>query len=96
QGRRASQGRQARQPKPADPQAAATRLYDMEFSQSVDIAADPVVPYMNKAELERNITRRRMEMVDAAKRMDFMEAARLRDEVIKLEERLKTLDNESE
>ena len=96
QGRRASQGRQVRQTKPADPQAAATRLYDREFSQSVDIAADPVVPYMNKAELERNITRRRMEMVDAAKRMDFMEAARLRDEVIKLEERLKTLDNESE
>lgn len=29
-----------------------------------------------------------MEMVDAAKRMEFMEAARLRDEVLKLEELL--------
>lgn len=65
-------------------------LYDQEFSTSVDIAADPVVPYMNADELQRTITRRRMEMVDAAKRMDFMEAARLRDEVLKLEEILKT------
>lgn len=65
-------------------------LYEQEFSTSVDIAADPVVPYMNAAELQRTITRRRLEMVDAAKRMDFMEAARLRDEVLKLEEILKT------
>lgn len=65
-------------------------LYEQEFSTSVDIAADPVVPYMNAAELQRTITRRRLEMVDAAKRMDFMEAARLRDEVLKLEELLKT------
>ncbi len=90
-----AQSKSSRSGKAADPQPS-TRLYDMEFSSSVDIAADPVVPYMNKAELERNITRRRMEMVDAAKRMDFMEAARLRDEVIKLEERLKTLSDESE
>ena len=65
-------------------------LYEQEFSTSVDIAADPVVPYMNAAELQRTITRRRLKMVDAAKRMDFMEAARLRDEVLKLEELLKT------
>ncbi len=65
-------------------------IYYQEFSTSVDIAADPVVPYMNADELQRTITRRRMEMVDAAKRMDFMEAARLRDEVLKLEELLKS------
>lgn len=64
-------------------------IYYKDFSTTVDIAADPVIPYMNSAELERTITRRRMEMVEAAKRMDFMEAARLRDEVIKLEEMLK-------
>ena len=63
-------------------------IYEQEFSTSVDIAADPVIPYMSKEELQRNIERRRLEMVDAAKRMDFMEAARLRDEVIKLEEML--------
>lgn len=63
-----------------------TALYDNEFSDKVNLAADPVIPYMNADELQRTITRRRKEMVDAAKRMDFMEAARLRDEVIKLEE----------
>lgn len=78
--------------KPASPYqtTAHTAIYDHEFSREVNIAADPVVPYMNAAELERTITRRRMEMVEAAKKMDFMEAARLRDEVLKLEELLKT------
>ncbi len=63
-------------------------IYDSEFATTVDIAADPVVPYMSADELQRTITRRRMEMVEAAKRMEFMEAARLRDEVLKLEELL--------
>lgn len=52
---------------------------------------DPVIPYMNKDELQRAITRLRGEMVDAAKRMDFMEAARMRDELMKMEEHLSTL-----
>ena len=56
-----------------------------------DIAADPVTPYMNAAELQRSITRLRSEMVAAAKNMEFMEAARLRDEIVKMEELLKTL-----
>ena len=64
-------------------------IYEHEYTSSVDIAADPVIPYMSADELQRNITRRRMEMVEAAKRMEFMEAARLRDEVLKLEELLK-------
>lgn len=72
----------SKQRKTANP----TAIYDNEFSDKVNIAADPVIPYMNADELQRTITRRRKEMVDAAKRMDFMEAARLRDEVIKLEE----------
>jgi len=62
-----------------------TAMYDSEFSTEVNIAADPVIQYMSVEELQRTITRRRMEMVEAAKRMDFMEAARLRDEVLKLE-----------
>lgn len=64
--------------------------YESEYSTTVDIAADPVIGYMNKAELERCITRKRTEMLEAAKAMEFMEAARLRDEVIKMEELLKT------
>ena len=66
-------------------------LYGEEFSTSVDIAADPVVPYMNKEELTRSVNRLREEMLTAAKNMEFIEATRLRDEVIKLEARLETM-----
>ncbi len=71
-----------------------TPTYAEEFSRTVDIAADPVIPYMNKSELQRSINRMRADMVAAAKQMDFLEAARLRDEVVKLEERLKTLEED--
>ncbi len=64
-------------------------IYDNEFSSKVDLAADPVIPYMSREELQRTINARRQSMVEAAKNMQFMEAAQLRDEVIKLEERLK-------
>ncbi|MCC8072139.1 MAG: excinuclease ABC subunit UvrB [Bacteroidales bacterium] len=66
-----------------------TLPYQSEYTMTVDLAADPVVPYMTTAELERSITAKRAEMIEAAKRMDFIDAARLRDEVIKLEEILK-------
>ncbi len=89
------QRRQGKKPvkstREAQREAKATAIYDQEFSTSVNIAADPVIPYMNRAELERTITARRMAMVEAAKKMQFMEAAQLRDEVLKLEERLKDL-----
>ena len=64
----------------------ATASFYNEFSTAVNIAADPIIPYMTEAEIGRTIERQRMEMVEAAKRMDFMEAARLRDEIIKLEQ----------
>ena len=69
----------------AKAQYATTSFYN-EFSTAVNIAADPIIPYMTEAEIGRTIERQRMEMVEAAKRMDFMEAARLRDEIIKLEQ----------
>ena len=59
---------------------------------SVDIAADPVVAYMNADELQRSINRLRGEMLQAAKDMEFITAARLRDEIIKLEARLENMD----
>ncbi len=65
--------------------------YAEEFSTSVDIAADPVVPYMTADEMERSVNRLRSEMLKAAKDMEFMTAARLRDEIIKLEQRLEDL-----
>ncbi|MDE6322376.1 MAG: excinuclease ABC subunit B, partial [Muribaculaceae bacterium] len=66
----------------------APRTYDYGLSESVNIAADPVVPYMNADELRRAIERTRDEMMQAAKNMEFIEAARLRDEMLKMQELL--------
>lgn len=74
---------------------AQTRMYDMEFIPEVSLAADPVIPYMNTEELERSINEMRSRMLKAAKDMDFLEAARLRDEIFKMEDLLKS-KNESE
>ncbi|MDE6463516.1 MAG: UvrB/UvrC motif-containing protein, partial [Muribaculaceae bacterium] len=65
--------------------------YASEYTATVDIAADPVVAYMNPDELQRSINRLRGDMLKAAKDMEFITAARLRDEIIKLEQRLETI-----
>ncbi len=83
--------KEKRQIKDTKPQDKPTRLYVNEFSTSVDIAADPVIPYMNRDELQRSINRLREQMLQAAKDMEFIEAARLRDEIIKLEDRLESM-----
>lgn len=56
--------------------------------EEVNVAADPVVAYMSKAQLEKQIKETRKNMERAAKDMDFMEAARLRDELFGLEKLL--------
>ncbi|QHT69442.1 excinuclease ABC subunit UvrB [Rhodocytophaga rosea] len=48
------------------------------------VAADPVVAYMNKEQLEKLIQKTQKSMEKAAKELDFMEAARLRDELMDL------------
>lgn len=68
--------------------------YANEFSTSVNIAADPVVAYMSADEMQRSINRLRGQMLQAAKDMEFMTAARLRDEIIKLELRLQAMQSE--
>ncbi len=50
-----------------------------------DIAADPVVRYMNPEELKKQIAKVKSSMLRAAKEMNFIEAARLRDEMYGLE-----------
>lgn len=72
--------------------AASPVPYEQEYTADVNIAADPVIAYMTPAELQRSITRMRAEMVKAAKDMEFMEAARLRDEILKMEDRLKSME----
>jgi len=49
------------------------------------IAADPVVQYMTKKDLEKLIAKTKKAMLDAAKNLEFLEAAQYRDELIKLE-----------
>jgi excinuclease ABC subunit B len=61
----------------------AARAY--EERTEADIAADPVVQYMSKEQLEKAISKTRKEMEKAAKELDFITAARLRDELIGLE-----------
>ena len=55
-----------------------------------NIAADPVMQYMNHEQLEKSIERTRKQMMEAAKKLDFIEAAQLRDELLKMEDLLKT------
>ena len=54
----------------------------------LSIAADPVFQYMTKDQLRRSIQNSRKQMEAAVKELDFIEAARLRDEISELEKRL--------
>lgn len=62
----------------------------VEPDSSRSLAADPVVQYMSKPALEKAIAKTKKAMQDAAKKLEFLEAAQLRDELIKLENILKT------
>ena len=53
--------------------------------ESTDIAADPVVQYMSKEQLQKAMIKTRKEMEKAAKALDFIEAARFRDELLAFE-----------
>lgn len=61
-----------------------------EQAETSFAAADPIVQYMSKEQLKKSIERTRKLMQDAAKNLDFIEAAQYRDELIKLEDMLKT------
>ena len=54
------------------------------------LVADPVVQYMNRTQLEKAIERTKKQMMEAAKKLDFIEAAQFRDELVKLEDLLVT------
>ena len=66
--------------------------YAHEYIPAANIAADPVVQYMSAPQLQKAIERTRRDMLDAARQMDFIEAARLRDEMLKLEDKLKLIE----
>lgn len=66
---------------------------EIEFS----LASDPVFEYMSVEEIEKRINKVNADMITAAKKTEFIEAARLRDELISLQSllelRVKTEQN---
>lgn len=57
----------------------------IEKEMTDNLAADPIVQYMTKPELQKSIDKTKKDMVTAAKDMDFLLAAKLRDEMFALE-----------
>ncbi|MEG2332421.1 MAG: excinuclease ABC subunit UvrB [Bacteroides sp.] len=54
-----------------------------------NVAADPIVQYMSKPQMQKSIDRTRKMMQEAAKKLEFIEAAQYRDELLKLEDLMK-------
>ena len=50
-----------------------------------NLASEPIVQYMTQQELQKSIEKTKKDMVLAAKEMDFLMAAKLRDEMYALE-----------
>ena len=71
----------------ADDEVKVPKAY-VEPSNS-SIAADPVVQYMSKPQMEKAIERTRKLMQEAARKLEFIEAAQYRDELLKMEEMMK-------
>ncbi|HEY1060429.1 MAG TPA: excinuclease ABC subunit UvrB [Daejeonella sp.] len=57
----------------------------VEKEMTDNLAADPIVQYMTKSELQKSIDKTKKDMALAAKEMDFLLAAKLRDEMFALE-----------
>lgn len=56
---------------------------------SPNVAADPIIQYMTKAQMQKSIDRTRKLMQEAAQKLEFIEAAQYRDELLKLEDLMK-------
>ena len=71
------------------PHPASNSEFNIQNSEFSNIAADPIVEYMSRSQLEKSIARTRKLMQEAAKQLNFAEAAQYRDEMFRLEEILK-------
>ena len=71
----------------ADSKKAAKQYY-VEPETPASLAADPVVAYMESEQLEKMIADTQKKMEKAAKELQFMEAAQLRDELFELKKLL--------
>ncbi len=68
----------------------------IEGMNSPAIAAEPVIGIMSRAELERHIQRLTLDMQNAAKNTDFIQAAQFRDELLACQEKLNLLTKAEE
>jgi excinuclease ABC subunit B len=65
-----------------------TPLVDYEIHGTQDIAAEPEMTYLSKTEIEKQIRQTRKDMEKAAKDLDFITAAKLRDRLKLLQEKI--------
>ncbi|MFV8393564.1 excinuclease ABC subunit UvrB [Flavobacterium sp. LB2P6] len=63
-------------------------LADYELGYTLSSAAEPITEYLSKVEIEKRIREKRKNMEKAAKELDFMQAAKLRDEIKALQGQL--------
>ena len=63
-------------------------LVDYELGYSIATAAEPETEYLSKPEIEKRIREKRKAMEKAAKDLDFMQAAKFRDEIKSLQEKM--------
>jgi excinuclease ABC subunit B len=63
-------------------------LVEYELGHTLTAAAEPETAYLSKPDLEKMIREKRKAMEKAAKELDFLQAAKLRDEIKKLQEQL--------
>jgi excinuclease ABC subunit B len=63
-------------------------LVDAELGWETTKVAEPAVEYLTKAEVDKRIREKRKAMEKAAKELDFMQAAKLRDEISALQKQL--------
>jgi excinuclease ABC subunit B len=68
---------------------------DYQVTQIFEAKTDPVINSMNAQQLQKTIDKTRREMLKAAKELNFMEAAALRDEMLKMMDILKLKEDES-
>ena len=61
-------------------------LVEYELGHTLTVAAEPETAYLSKSEIDKLIREKRKSMEKAAKELDFMQAAKLRDEIKKLQE----------
>ncbi|PKP52917.1 MAG: excinuclease ABC subunit B [Bacteroidetes bacterium HGW-Bacteroidetes-1] len=75
-----------------DVAADGTKAYPAE--KTTFLAADPVVAFMSKEALQKAVQKNKKSMQEAVKELNFIEAARLRDEITFFEQRIFEKKNE--